>query len=126
MAMICPVIQSLVGSATATIHRATSAGRPRRPRGMRRASSQPEADVGSGWFGAGRLVGEPVEMVEDPPGFGQVEVRLVEHAVDGGRLGVGLVGVADPLLVAVKRPVVGDVVDRLLEVVGDGTRPWTF
>jgi hypothetical protein len=36
------------------------------------------------------------------------------------------VGVADPLLVAVKRPVVGDVVDRLLEVVGDGTRPWTF
>jgi hypothetical protein len=65
-------------------------------------------------------------MVEDPPGFGQVEVRLVEHAVDRGRLGVGLVGVADPLLVAVKRPVVGDVVDRLLEVVGDGTRPWTF
>jgi hypothetical protein len=41
-----------------------------------------------------------------------------------GRVDAGLRGAADPSLVALERPAVGDVLDGLVEVVGDAARCW--
>jgi hypothetical protein len=60
---------------------------------------------------------ERVEFGEQP---GAVGGGVVRHGLDGGVDADRGGGAGDPVLVAVERPVVGDVVDGLVEVVGDG------